>query len=167
MGTAYKGSQAEVCALDTYIKLMRAADSLSNALTPTMKEVGLTPSQFGVLEALMHLGPMCQREIGRKLLTSGGNVTMVVDNLEKRTLVRRERGEQDRRYITVHLTPEGRRLIEETFPRHVACMVRRMQVLTLDEQGELGRLCRKLGRHCLAIGSGEGECASGSEPCGD
>lgn len=145
MGTAHKGSHEEVRALNAFIKLMRAANSVTSRLAPLMKEAGLTPSQFGLLEALLHLGPLCQREIGEKLLTSGGNVTMVVDNLEKRKLVRRERSEQDRRYITVHLTPQGRQQIEKIFPRHVASIVKQLEVLTPAEQEELGRLCRTLG----------------------
>ncbi len=46
--------------------------------------IGLTESQFGVLDSLFHLGPMKQKEIGKKILKSGGNITMVINNLEKR-----------------------------------------------------------------------------------
>jgi MarR family 2-MHQ and catechol resistance regulon transcriptional repressor len=164
MGTAYRGRDDEIRALNTYIKLMRAANSLTSRLAPLMKDAGLTPSQFGLLEALYHLGPLCQRAIGEKLLTSGGNVTMVVDNLEKRKLVRRERSEQDRRYITVHLTAQGRQLIEKIFPRHVASILKEMEVLTKDEQEELGRLCRILGRAegCAAPEEG-GPCHEGAD----
>nr|NIP73420.1 MarR family transcriptional regulator [Gammaproteobacteria bacterium]NIR98346.1 MarR family transcriptional regulator [Gammaproteobacteria bacterium]NIV21028.1 MarR family transcriptional regulator [Gammaproteobacteria bacterium] len=83
MGTHYKGDPAEVAALDAYIKLARAAESVI-ARIHRRTASGLTVSQFGVLEALYHLGPMHQRMIGAKLLKSGGNVTMVIDNLEKR-----------------------------------------------------------------------------------
>lgn len=106
----------------------------------------LTVSQFGVLEALLHLGPMCQRELGQKILKSSGNITMVVDNLEKQGLVIRQRDGEDRRFVTVHLTEEGSRLIGEIFPRHVAAIVEEMSILTAVEQEELGHLCRKLGR---------------------
>jgi MarR family transcriptional regulator, 2-MHQ and catechol-resistance regulon repressor len=99
-----------------------------------------------VLEALLHLGPLHACDLAAKLLRSSGNLTLVLDNLEKRNLVRRERGTADRRFISVHLTPGGRSLIEELFPRRVANIVARFGVLTAAEQEELGRLCRKLGR---------------------
>jgi MarR family transcriptional regulator, 2-MHQ and catechol-resistance regulon repressor len=145
MPTHYRGSDDEVRALNAYIKLIRGAESVTSRLAPGLEAAGLTTSQFGALEALFHRGPMCQRELGRKLLKSGGNVTLVVDNLEKRGLVRRERERRDRRFVTVHLTEEGQQLIAEYFPRHAAAIVEQMAVLTPSEQHELGRLCRKLG----------------------
>src|SRR5437879_1514833 len=101
MGTHHEGTRAEVRALDALVKLMRAADSVSARLAETITGAGLSESQFGVLEALYHLGPLCQREIAVKLLRSSGNITLVIDNLEARGLVRRERQQEDRRYITV------------------------------------------------------------------
>lgn len=144
--TKYRGSRQEVRALDGFIKLMRAANSVSTRLAGSLDDAGVTESQFGVLEALYHLGPLHQRALAEKILRSGGNITMVVDNLEKRGLVRRERGAEDRRVVTVHLTPEGRQLIQKIFPRHVACIVAEMSILSPVEQDELGRLCRKLGK---------------------
>ncbi|MFB3040304.1 MAG: MarR family winged helix-turn-helix transcriptional regulator, partial [Candidatus Poribacteria bacterium] len=123
MGTHYKGTEEEIRALNTYIKLMRAVESLTLRLNSHLASARLTISQFGALEALFHLGPLCQRELSEKLLKSSGNITMVVDNLEKRGLVERKREGEDRRYVTVHLTDEGRRLISEIFPAHVAAIV--------------------------------------------
>jgi MarR family 2-MHQ and catechol resistance regulon transcriptional repressor len=144
--THHEGTEVEVRALDAYIKLLRAVDSVTRRLGPQIEAAGLTMSQFGALEALHHLGPLCQRELGQKLLKSSGNITMVVDNLEKRGLVRRERGREDRRFVTVHLTEDGRRRIRDFFPRHAQAIVEEMSALTPAEQAELGRLCRKLGR---------------------
>jgi len=144
MGTHYQGQAREVRALDAYIKLLRAADSVV-ARAHRRTACDLTVSQFGVLETLHHLGPMHQRRIGTKLLKSGGNVTMVIDNLERRGLVERRRDQKDRRYVSVHLTPAGEALIAEVFPRHVHSIVEEMAPLTAEEQETLGRLCRKLG----------------------
>lgn len=146
MSTHYKGTEKEVTALNTYIKVMRAAESVTSRLNPLVAAAGLTMSQLGALEALYHLGPLCQCDLAKKLLRSSGNITMVIDNLEKRGLVKRRREEKDRRFVTVHLTEKGRRLISEIFPRHVAAIVKEMSILTASEQEELGRLCRKLGR---------------------
>lgn len=153
MPTHHAGPPEEVAALDAYIKLMRAADSVTARLEPVMGAAGLTVGQFGTLEALLHLGPLCQRDLGRKLLRSNGNITVVVGNLARRGLVRRTRRRDDRRFVTVALTDKGRELIATLFPRHVALVVREMNALSRREQALLGRLCRRVGR--AARGSGK------------
>jgi len=145
MPTHYKGSAETVRALNAHINLARATDSLFARLSPQLEQDGLTTGQFGVLEALLHLGPMCQHALGEKLLRSGGNVTLVVDNLEKRGWVRRERLETDRRMIMIHLTPAGRDLIERVFPKHAKAVTKEMSRLNAAEQETLRRLTRKLG----------------------
>ena len=145
MSTHYQGNPTEQTALDLYIKLSRASDALSSRINQHLKEVNLTISQFGVLEALYHLGSLHQNQLAEKILKSGGNMTMVIDNLAKRNLVCRERDETDRRFVTVHLTEAGRELIESIFPRHVQTVVEEVSVLTLDEQIQLAALCRKIG----------------------
>lgn len=146
MGTRYQGTQQEVLALDTFIKLVRATDSVSNRIHRNLADIDLTVSQFGVLEILLHLGSMYQRDLAEKLLKSGGNMTLVIDNLEKRSLVTRVREAEDRRCIKVSLTDKGKELISAFFPSHVAAVVNEMSILSPDEQAELGRLCRKLGK---------------------
>ena len=143
--STYKGSRETVRALSAYVKLMRAAESLTARTHRTLAEVDLSISQFGALEALYHLGPMTQVEIGKKILKSSGNMTLVIDNLEKRELVRRERSKEDRRYFRVYLTEAGKKLISEFFPAHAGRITAEMSVLTPSEQEQLGRLCRKLG----------------------
>lgn len=150
MPTKYRGSQDEVRALNALINVMRAADALSASLQRGMSEAGLTGSQFGVLEALLHLGPVCQGELGGKLLRSGGSVTSVVAGLERKGLVERRRDGSDKRYVTVALTPKGARLIAGLFPAHARETARRFAVLTAPEQDELRRLCRKLGKAAAA-----------------
>ncbi len=145
MPTHYPGSPEEVLALTTFIKLTRAHNALQARIARQGTMGELTVSQFGVLEAIYHLGPMSQREIGAKLLKSGGNMTMVIDNLVKRGLVERTRGAEDRRIMVVSLTPSGEALIRAIFPRHAAAVTDEMSVLTAEEQRELGRLCQKLG----------------------
>lgn len=146
MGTHFKGTPAEVLALDTLIKLMRAADSVSAELTRHVAEADLTIGQFGVLEALHHLGTLTQGDLGVKLLRSGSNLTTVVDNLEKRGLVRRTRRPADRRVVDVSLTPAGRRLITRLFPAHASRIAELFASLDESDQRRLGALCRRLGR---------------------
>jgi MarR family 2-MHQ and catechol resistance regulon transcriptional repressor len=145
MATHYRGRPAEVRALDAYIRLMRGAGSVAARLESRLLALGLTENQFGVLEVLLHLGPRSPGELKGKLFTTGGNITMILDNLEKRGLVLRERDPADKRRLTVRLTPAGKRLVERLFPGHLAAIVEEMSVLTAAEQETLGRLCRRLG----------------------
>ncbi|MBW4696886.1 MAG: MarR family transcriptional regulator [Aphanocapsa lilacina HA4352-LM1] len=145
MGTKYRGTPAQVRALDAYIKLMRAADALSSRIHAHLANAKLSVSQFGVLEALLHLGPLCQSDLAHKLLKSGGNMTLVIDNLEKRGLVERVRSVADRRFIAVHLTETGRELVGRLIAPHVHGVVAAMDALSADEQETLDSLCRKLG----------------------
>jgi MarR family transcriptional regulator, 2-MHQ and catechol-resistance regulon repressor len=150
MGTHFRGAPRETLALDAYIKLTRAAESLTASLAPGLAAQGLTTSQLGVLEALWHLGPLCQRELGDKLLRSSSNVTTVIDNLERRGLVTRQRTGEDRRVITIRLTDAGRRTIQKAFPPHLRDIVAAFAHLSAADQRELARLCRALGRGLAA-----------------
>ena len=146
MPTHYKGDPKAVLALDTYIKFTRAANAFESRLFQTGILEDLTPSQFGVLETLYHLGPLCQGEVSAKLLKSTGNITLVLDNLEKRGLVRRVREIEDRRMVKIFLTPEGEVLIRRVFPLMVEAITQEFGMLTAEEQAQLGILCRKLGK---------------------
>src|SRR2546423_781324 len=154
MGTHYDGTPEERNALDAYIKLMRAAASVESRVNRHLQEVPLTTSQFGVLEALHHLGPMHQTLLCEKILTSNGNMTLVLDNLTKRNLIERRTDQADRRRTTIHLTAEGRALIERILPGHVRAIVEEFGVLSKEEQAALGDLCRKVG---LPIGGQAGK----------
>ncbi len=136
---------ATVAAVRAYVKLMRAQRGVVARLEPALAACALTLTQLGVLEAVLHLGPLTHRELGRKLLTSPGNLTDVVDKLEKRGLVTRVRAEQDRRQVRVELTQAGRGLIEDIFPRHAADIAHAMGGLSPAELETLGHLLRKLG----------------------
>jgi MarR family transcriptional regulator, 2-MHQ and catechol-resistance regulon repressor len=146
MPTHYDGSPEERLALNTFIKLTRSVEALGNRLTQRGTLGDLTVSQFGVLEALYHLGSMCQNELAGKILKSSGNMTLVIDNLEKHGLVRRQRNTDDRRHVTVNLTQAGRELIAAIIPGQVAAIREEMSILTPQEQQILGDLCRKLGK---------------------
>lgn len=146
MPTHYKGSPETTLALDTYIKLTRANSAFEARLLAHGDLGNLTITQFGVLEALFHLGPQCQGVISQKLLKSTGNMTLVIDNLEKLGLVRRNRTLEDRRQVLIELTAQGEALIKTIFPRQAEAIRQEMSVLSLEEQQALGRLLRKLGQ---------------------
>jgi MarR family 2-MHQ and catechol resistance regulon transcriptional repressor len=132
-------------ALDTYIKLVRAADAVHDRVNAHLLHYDLTSSQFGVLEALYHLGPLQIGALGAKILKSSGNMTLVIDNLSKRGLVQRERLPDDRRCIQIHLTVQGAALMAQIWEQHAQGVVEAFSVLTAEEQSVLAALCRKLG----------------------
>ncbi|MEO5816970.1 MAG: MarR family transcriptional regulator [Gemmatimonadaceae bacterium] len=147
MPTHFKGTTNQVLALNTLIKLNRSVNALQTRLVPLIqRDFGITESQFAVLEALHHLGPLSQGQLCQKILRSGSNVTTVIDNLERNALVRRDRDEDDRRVQIVTLTEQGRHVIIAAFPEHVARVTEIMGTLTPAEQEELGRICLKLGK---------------------
>jgi len=145
MSTKFRGAPGEVRALDAFIALARAVETVERRTQDEFVRAGLTEGQFGVLEALHHLGPLCAAELAEKILRTRGNLTLVLTNLERERLVARRRREDDRRYWIVALTPRGRRLVAGIFPRHARLVERAFSPLAAAEQDELRRLCRKLG----------------------
>lgn len=138
--------KSERDALQVYVKLMRAANRTTNDVHRHLQEDNLTHSQFAVIEALYHLGPLSQGELGQKILKSNANLTTVVDSLEKKKLVERKRSAEDRRRVEVFLTEAGAELIARVFPRHAEIVARELSILTAEEQIQLAFLLRKFGR---------------------
>jgi MarR family 2-MHQ and catechol resistance regulon transcriptional repressor len=149
MPTHYKGDPETIRALDTFIKLTRATESLMARLNRCGTIEPLSPSQFAVLEALYHLGPLTQGQVSAKVLKSTGNITLVIDNLEKQGYVRRARDNNDRRIVTIYITDTGRELIGRIFPAHAQMIREQFQVLNAEEQETLAALCAKLGKNTL------------------
>jgi len=145
MPTHFKGTDKEVRALNTFIKLMRSTESLNNRLNLHLSENKLTVSQFGLLESLLHVGPQNQRELGARLLKSGGNITMVIDNLKKSGLVKRERDPNDGRAMIISLTEKGTSFITDFFPKHLEKIVTEFDILEPEELEQLGVLAKKVG----------------------
>ena len=139
------GADADL-ALNTFVKLVRAnATVMRIEATHIRSDYNLTEPQFGVVESLGHLGPMPMGELSRKRLVTGGNMTVVIDNLEGQGLVSREANPEDRRSFTVALTAQGKYLFKHIFPDHADHMRRMFSVLNADEQHQLGDLLKKLG----------------------
>ena len=132
-------------ALRAYVKLLRASKAVLGRIEKRLAQDGLTATQIGVLEGILHLGPLTQRDLGRKVLTSAGNMTDVIDKLAARGLVTRTRAPRDRRSVIVDLTPAGRALIEGVFPQHANDIAASMAGLNSAELAALETLLRKLG----------------------
>lgn len=137
-------------AVRTYVKLQRASHAINARTEPRLTQAGLTHTQLGVLEALLHLGPLTQRELTRKLLTSPGNLTDVIDKLAKRALVERHRCPEDRRSVRVVLTPAGQAFIAGLFPDHARDIAQAMAGLSAEDLASLERMLRQLGLHAAS-----------------
>lgn len=141
---------AQVMALRLWIALARCYGTVHRAVAHKVDEYDLTTAQFGVLEVLHHLGPVTLGDLADKLLVTGGNVTYVMDRLQKEGLVTRRRCSQDRRVVWAQLTDEGKSLIEEVFPGHALYIEELVSELEPDERTELRRLLKKLGKGIAA-----------------
>ena len=110
-----------------------------------LSRAGLGDSDFRVLEALLHKGPLPVNTIGPKVWLTPGSISVAVDRLEKKALVRRTTTD-DRRVRLVELTTKGRALVTKTFREHAAAMEEHAGPLSKEERLILLRLLKKLGR---------------------
>lgn len=143
---AKKYGNREDEALGMWIKLARAYATFNRESVKDIRSYGLTQPQFGALECLLHRGPMTIGELSRKMLVSGGNMTCVVDNLEKEGLVHRRHSDEDRRAVIVELTEKGKTMIGKIFPTHAKRIAEIADVLDSEEQATLAALLKKLGQ---------------------
>ena len=139
-------SEGQERALRLWIALARCYATYARAVSCKVSAYGLTTPQFGILEALYHLGPLSLGDLAGKLLVTGGNVTYVMDRLEEQGMVVRERSPLDRRIIQAKLTEKGYALISEVFPGHGDFIEELSATLSPEEQQELRSLLKKLGR---------------------
>ena len=107
-----------------FLVLWKAARAVQSYAEKSVSGLGMGSSDFAVLEALLHKGPLPVNEIGRKVLLTSGSITAAVDRLETKGLVERRAHGTDRRARIVHLTKEGRKLIGHVYDVHAADMER-------------------------------------------
>lgn len=139
-----KGEKKRRRALDAYSRLQRAAGLSATRVEASVHPFGLSASQFGVLDTLAERGAVHQQELAEALGRSKAQMTAIIDALEARQLVRRERHATDRRFMTVHLTDAGHRLLTQATPVRTAAIVELMSELSGEQRARLARLCRKL-----------------------
>lgn len=134
--------------------LWKAHKAVEGVDKQSIAATGLGFSDFAVLEALRHKGPLPVNTIGRKVLLTSGSISTAVQRLERRNLVRRVQDPGDGRIFVVHLTPAGRKLIDAVFARHRDNLDALAAGLSPEERGELVRLLKKLGRHAESMSGG-------------
>jgi MarR family 2-MHQ and catechol resistance regulon transcriptional repressor len=145
-------SEEEQVSLRLWIALARCYSTVAREVSGRISEYGLTTPQFGVLEALYHLGPLSLGELAEKLLVTGGNITYVMDRLEDAGLVFRDRSGPDRRVVLARLTDAGRDLVEKVFPSHAAFIGELTGHLSQAERETLRGLLKKWGKGLPATG---------------
>lgn len=145
--TTTPGSAARQRALKLFVVLQRAANAVNARIRKQADLHGLTETEFGILEALYHKGPMLLGEVQAKILLSSGGVTYTVDRLVEKGFVQRRECDTDRRARYAALTAKGTALMARIFPDHAAVIERAMSVLTAREQEQLTALLRSLGKH--------------------
>jgi MarR family transcriptional regulator, 2-MHQ and catechol-resistance regulon repressor len=128
----------------SYVRLVRSAEALHQSVSRGLMIDGLTASQFSTLKVLRLHGALAQRDIAKYILKSGGNITIVVDNLERVGLVVRDRDTEDRRIVYVSLTPAGIELFDRVYPDHLQRIRESMGALTEAECDQLVALLDKL-----------------------
>src|SRR6266496_5686630 len=134
-----------------FLVLWKAARAVEAYAEKSITDLEMCGSDFAVLEALLHKGPLPVNEIGKKILLTSGSITVAVDRLEQRALVERRAHGTDRRARIVHLTKEGRKLITRTYAEHAADMEELAAAsLTRAERRTLISLLKKIGYQAAA-----------------
>lgn len=136
-------TSSEPC-VQAYVRLVRSAEALHAEVSRGLMVEGLTASQFSAMKALRIHGKLAQRDIARHILKSGGNITVLVDHLEREGLARRDRDTEDRRIIYVSLTVEGEALFDRLYPGHLERIREAMGGLTETECDRLAVLLQKM-----------------------
>jgi MarR family 2-MHQ and catechol resistance regulon transcriptional repressor len=143
--TAIRRSTAQERALKLFVVLIRAANAVTGRVHSDMDLHGLTLTEFLILEALYHKGPLLLGDVQKKILLSSGGVTYTVDRLAEKGLVERRDCEKDRRARYAALTPKGEALIGKVFPAHADRIEDTMSVLSAREQDDAINALRTLG----------------------
>jgi MarR family 2-MHQ and catechol resistance regulon transcriptional repressor len=129
-----------------FLVLWKASRAAQAYAQKSISELEMCASDFAVLEALLHKGPLPVNEIGKKVLLTSGSITVAVDRLETKGLVERRAHGTDRRARIVHLTTAGRKLITRIYADHAADMERLASAsLNREERKTLIRLLKKIG----------------------
>src|SRR2546430_14665877 len=129
-----------------FLVLWKAARAVETYAEKSVLQLEMCGSDFAVLEALLHKGPLPVNEIGKKVLLTSGSITVAVDRLETKGLVERRASATDRRTRMVHLTKEGRKLATRAYSDHAADMERLASAsLTIAERETLIGLLKKIG----------------------
>ena len=135
-----------------WLILMKAYGAIQAVAAKSIADSNLCPSDFQILEILLHKGALPVNTIGRKIMLTSGSISTAVGRLEKRKLVRRDPSVDDARVIYVSLTGSGHALIQRIFSRHAQRMEDVFGLLSDEERLLLEELLKKVGKHAESLG---------------
>ena len=138
-----------------WLLLWKATRSIEAFAWASVRATGLGLSDFGVLEAILHKGPLPVNALRDKVLLSSGSMTAAIDRLEQSGLVERRNTPDDRRARMVHLTEEGSKLISDLFGVHARDMEKAFACLSATERSKLAGLLRKVGQGAGTLNAGK------------
>jgi len=100
---------------EAHLSIQRTAALLEHAFESALKPHRITATQYNVLRILRGSEPggLCRNEIGARLVRQVPDVTRLLDRLEDARLISRQRGGDDRRYVTTRITRAGLRLLDQ------------------------------------------------------
>lgn len=131
--------------------LGRTAKAIENFDRSSISSTGLNISDFSILEALFHKGPLPINTIGKKILLTSGSMTTAANRLVKKGLIKRVKDTSDGRFYFLHLTSAGRSLIAKVYAQHAQNLEKIADVLNDQERTQLVTLLKKIGRHAQKI----------------
>jgi MarR family 2-MHQ and catechol resistance regulon transcriptional repressor len=135
--------------------LWKAAKAVEKVDQASIAQTGLGFSDFAILEALLHKGPLLINQIGEKVFLTSGSMTAAVNRLENKGLLKRIQDPSDGRCFSLHLTEKGRKTIKEAYAQHALNLEKIAGVLTESERSELVRLLKKIGLFAETLKPGE------------
>ena len=144
--TKNKGSKDGAEGTHVFLVVWKTYRALLARAEASIKRINLCDSDFRVLEALLHKGPLPVNVIGQKVDLTTGSITSAIDRLEEKGLVVRKNHPDDRRIRIVELTAKGRRLIERAYAQHRLDMEQAVQGLSREERADLVNLLKRLGK---------------------
>lgn len=132
--------------LKAFVVLLKAAKTVEGKVTDDISSYDMKVPEFTVLEALYHKGAQTVRQISNAVLIKFGSITYVIDKLETKGLVKRVNSETDRRVVYIHITDDGKKLMDQIFPKHQKVIEEMFHNIHEDERVVLIDLLKRIGK---------------------
>ena len=138
--------------LKSFVVLMKASRSVQELITSDIATYGMRTSDFVVMETLHHKGKQTVRQIADAVLIKTGSITYVIDKLEDKGWVTRSDCKEDRRVVYIELTQEGKKFMNDVFPKHQIVIDEIFSELTISEQEVFIDLLKRVGKNSTTKG---------------
>ncbi len=141
----------EELSMKAFVVLTRALESVKERVEEDIKYLGLNPTEFAVLEFIYSKGNQPIQKIGEKILIASSSITYVVDKLEDKNYLKRKPCPKDRRVTHATITPEGKELMDQVFPKHAKAIKKIFSGLSIPEKETLIEQLKKLGFYAESL----------------